>query len=45
MPLNPLFGGETDEGGRGLLLVEALAERWGYRWPVTGGKVVWCGLK
>ncbi|MEV5704659.1 ATP-binding protein [Actinoallomurus sp. NPDC052274] len=36
---------ETDEGGRGLLLVEALAERWGYRWPKTGGKVVWCVLK
>lgn len=36
---------ENDEGGRGLLLVEALSERWGYRWPKTGGKVVWCALK
>lgn len=32
---------EADESGRGLVLVEALADRWG----VTGrspGKVVWC---
>lgn len=35
---------DTDEGGRGLL-VEALSDRWGYRWPKTGGKVVWCALK
>lgn len=35
---------EDDEGGRGLLLVETLSRRWGYRWPTTGGKVVWCVL-
>lgn len=35
---------EDDEGGRGLLLVETLSQRWGYRWPRTGGKVVWCVL-
>lgn len=31
------------EHGRGLLLVEALAESWGSR-PVPGGKVVWCDV-
>ncbi|MEU8132610.1 ATP-binding protein [Streptodolium elevatio] len=33
----------ADEHGRGLLLVEALAESWGSR-PVPGGKVVWCDV-
>jgi PAS domain S-box-containing protein len=32
--------GETDEGGRGLYLVDQLAARWGAR-PTTDGKVVW----
>ncbi|WP_030986814.1 ATP-binding protein [Streptomyces sp. NRRL S-1813] len=34
-------GGPVDEGGRGLLLVEALADKWGVgeRMP---GKIVWC---
>jgi serine phosphatase RsbU (regulator of sigma subunit) len=32
--------GETDEGGRGLYLVEQLATRWGSR-PTTDGKAVW----
>jgi PAS domain S-box-containing protein len=32
--------GETDEGGRGLYLVEQLAARWGSR-PTTDGKAVW----
>jgi anti-sigma regulatory factor (Ser/Thr protein kinase) len=27
-------------GGRGLLLVEAYSDRWGYQ-PTTGGKIVW----
>ncbi|MCG5217469.1 ATP-binding protein [Streptosporangium soli] len=31
-----------DEGGRGLLLVELMCQRWGFRWPISGGKVVWC---
>jgi hypothetical protein len=31
-------------GGRGLLLVDALATVWGYRLPVTGGKVVYATL-
>lgn len=33
-----------DEGGRGLSLVEALADRWGTRHLAAGGKVVWCEL-
>jgi hypothetical protein len=31
---------DTDEGGRGLYLVEQLATRWGSR-PTTDGKAVW----
>ncbi len=34
---------ETDEGGRGLYLVEQLATRWGSR-PTTEGKAVWFEL-
>jgi PAS domain S-box-containing protein len=33
-----------DEGGRGLSLVEALADRWGTRHLPAGGKLVWCEL-
>ena len=33
-----------EEGGRGIQLVEMLAARWGYRWPKTGGKIVWAAL-
>lgn len=33
-----------DEGGRGLILVDTLAAGWGYHWPATGGKIVWCKL-
>jgi len=32
-----------DEGGRGLYLVDALADRWGTR-PLDEGKVVWFEL-
>ncbi|MFL6056359.1 MAG: SpoIIE family protein phosphatase [Actinoallomurus sp.] len=32
--------GETDEGGRGLYLVDQLAARWGSR-PISDGKAVW----
>lgn len=35
--------GELDERGRGLLLIDALASRWGV-WPRTDGKTVWCEL-
>jgi PAS domain S-box-containing protein len=34
---------ETDEGGRGLYLVDALSARWGAR-PTDGGKFVWFEL-
>jgi anti-sigma regulatory factor (Ser/Thr protein kinase) len=33
------------EDGRGMFLVEALAEDWGTLLLPTGGKVVWCRLK
>jgi anti-sigma regulatory factor (Ser/Thr protein kinase) len=33
-----------DEHGRGLLLVEAMAEEWG-SYSVPDGKVVWCDVK
>ncbi|GAA3201769.1 ATP-binding SpoIIE family protein phosphatase [Actinocorallia longicatena] len=35
--------GETDEGGRGLYLVDQLATRWGSR-PTADGKAVWFEL-
>lgn len=34
----------TNEGGRGLQLVENVSKEWGYYHPPTGGKVVWCAL-
>nr|PZN11516.1 MAG: hypothetical protein DIU75_24195 [Mycolicibacterium hassiacum] len=36
--------GEFDVSGRGLLLVEALCSRWGYRPSALGGKTVWVEL-
>lgn len=39
----PSRAGPDDEGGRGLWLVEALADRWGHR-PSGSGKVVWFEL-
>jgi anti-sigma regulatory factor (Ser/Thr protein kinase) len=36
--------GEDDVSGRGLILVEALAKRWGTNPVVGGGKVVWAVL-
>ncbi|MEU8268410.1 ATP-binding protein [Sphaerisporangium sp. NPDC049002] len=44
-PPVPRTAAPDDEGGRGLCLVDALAENWGHRRPVTGGKVVWCALR
>jgi anti-sigma regulatory factor (Ser/Thr protein kinase) len=32
------------EGGRGLMLVQALSKEWDYYLPRTGGKVVYCVL-
>ena len=36
--------GPLDEGGRGLLLVQQLAERWGAD-PEPGGKAVWAEMR
>jgi anti-sigma regulatory factor (Ser/Thr protein kinase) len=36
--------GEDDESGRGLMLVDALTDAWGYR-LTPSGKVVWFDLK
>lgn len=33
-----------DEGGRGLLLVQTVATRWGTYRPAAGGKIVWAEL-
>jgi anti-sigma regulatory factor (Ser/Thr protein kinase) len=42
-PLPPVLAdpGEDAENGRGLLLVEAVSERWGHFGSDRGGKVVW----
>ncbi|HXL88600.1 MAG TPA: ATP-binding protein [Streptosporangiaceae bacterium] len=42
-PLPPvrITGSETDENGRGLLMVEAVSERWGHLPAGNGGKFVW----
>lgn len=38
----PNQAGLDDESGRGLMLVDALAERWGWDLPPSGrGKIVW----
>lgn len=43
----PIRGTENDtaESGRGLLMVEQLAEGWGARPLANGGKVVWAACK
>ncbi|AWW38273.1 ATP-binding protein [Streptomyces cadmiisoli] len=40
-PGSPRVADEADEGGRGLLLVAALSDKWGVRERELG-KVVWC---
>ncbi len=42
-PPAPADPGADAENGRGLLLVEALSERWGH-FGYDGGKVVWARL-
>lgn len=38
--------GDPDaEGGRGLVIVDQLATRWGVQHPPGGGKVIWCMLE
>lgn len=45
MPPEPNQAGLDDESGRGLMLVEALAERWGWDLAANGrGKIVWALL-
>ncbi|MEU0026104.1 hypothetical protein [Streptomyces sp. NPDC006335] len=42
----PVPAGEADEGGRGLLLVEALAEGWGVELRPGGAyKTVWAEFR
>ena len=42
MPPAPVQLELADEGGRGLMLIDALAERWGRNLPLSGrGKIVW----
>jgi anti-sigma regulatory factor (Ser/Thr protein kinase) len=36
-------GGDLDEGRRGLRLIDAVCDTWGWH-PVEGGKCVWCEL-
>ncbi|KPI28074.1 putative anti-sigma regulatory factor, serine/threonine protein kinase [Actinobacteria bacterium OK074] len=43
-PLKPSPVSPDSEGGRGLLIVENVSKEWGYYFPPTGGKVVWCSL-
>ena len=46
-PVEPVFSGGpvpvTAYGGRGMLLIDSVAQRWGCL-PLTGGKVVWALL-
>ncbi len=46
-PPERVSGGEDDEGGRGLLLVETLSARWNWFVPSepAGGKVVWALIR
>jgi anti-sigma regulatory factor (Ser/Thr protein kinase) len=42
----PVQPGLADEGGRGLMLVEALTERWGWSLSPSGrGKIVWALIR
>jgi hypothetical protein len=45
-PPEPNQAGLDDESGRGLMLVDALTERWGWDLPANGrGKIVWALLE
>lgn len=44
IPPRPIDADPWDEGGRGLRIVDELATSWGYRWPKTGGKIVYAVL-
>ena len=45
-PLRPVpqDAGIADDRGRGLLLVDVLADSWGHR-AADGGKIVWCAVQ
>ncbi len=43
-PRPPVLGTPPHAGGRGLILVDELADSWGHL-PSTDGKVVWAGLQ
>ncbi|MET8864599.1 ATP-binding protein [Nonomuraea sp. NPDC004580] len=43
-PPKLIKAGPDELGGRGLSMVDHLAESWGYRWLSAGGKVVWAAL-
>ena len=43
IPLERSTTGADDTSGRGVAIIEALSERWGYS-AVPGGKVVWAEL-
>lgn len=36
--------GPDAESGRGLMIVDALSKEWGYQYPPSGGKIVYCIL-
>jgi anti-sigma regulatory factor (Ser/Thr protein kinase) len=44
-PPVPCRADEHAEGGRGLMLVDALSKEWSYFFPPGGGKVVYCFLE
>jgi anti-sigma regulatory factor (Ser/Thr protein kinase) len=39
------YAAPTDESGRGLALIEAVADKWGVEPDPGGGKTVWCELR
>ncbi|MFF1869907.1 ATP-binding protein [Kitasatospora herbaricolor] len=43
-PVEALPVSTSRGGGRGMFLVNALADRWGVKTPSVGGKTVWCHL-
>lgn len=45
VPVVAQAGAGDAESGRGLLLVEALAERWGVAERRGAGKIVWCEIR
>ncbi|MBO2455712.1 ATP-binding protein [Actinomadura barringtoniae] len=43
-PPRPRRASVADDGGRGLEIVDHLAELWGTHWPAGGGKIVWAKM-